>query len=173
MVNAKKHVCFEAVSDILNTCSRIGIRRTYFMHPDVDEGSEIKHWLFASGTGTGMGCLYIELLWVNRDNPANQLKAEQNPERRNGMIIMNVGGKDFMKDRQPDWPQLEEKMGFIMEKWIPTKALPKPYVRISAMRKILFVDVLRCISICQKAGVDEIWLEDIETRRVWCPPLFR
>ena len=181
LIRTEKNVRFEEVAEVLDISSKAGIRRTCFIHPNVNKGKEIKLWLFAEDRSTPrLDCIRIRLLWVQHDNPEKELRAEQDPEGKNGITIMNVGvsddramNRDFMKNGQLDWQRLEEMLRLSSEKWIPTKAQAKPFASISAMRKVDFKDVLRCVSACQKADISEIWLEGCEKCKVWHPPLPR
>jgi biopolymer transport protein ExbD len=75
LIRTEANVCYEAVANVLDTYAGLYIRRTYFSHPDVDDGREIELWLPVGG-------LMNERIIVKRIILEKEEEKEQKKERK-------------------------------------------------------------------------------------------
>jgi biopolymer transport protein ExbD len=229
LITTEPNVRYEAVSHVLEVCGVLGIRRTYFIHPDVREGKEVKLWIPTAytswrtprieaekmvekpiilleeveiieqdnekqekrqkkkdkpettpetpgdsrapapdsqphadkhtATAAHTFCeTRIKLQWAHPNNPRKILPGGEDAEGTKGMLVLKVKDRLLMKDNKPDWEGLEKLLKRYVENFMPTKSYKALPITIDSMRKVHFADVLRCIVLCQKAGIGEILL---------------
>lgn len=100
----------------------------------------------------------IKLLWVDPENLRKCVSMMEDPEGTKGIMALKIKNSFLMKDKQPDWNILSDLLKQVIKHYTPTKSFKTPPVIIDARPKVFFADVLRCVVICQKAGIEKILL---------------
>jgi biopolymer transport protein ExbD len=164
VITAQRYITYEALDRVLEACGAVGIRRTWFSHPDIEKGEQIELWMrLASAPMLQISLqeVQIKLLWVERDNPRALRPAGEGP----ATMVLKVRDKVFLKDNLPDWENLEKLLVQRRETFKPTKSFKALPVIIRPVGEVPFVYVLRCVALCKKAGVGEIAFGALPSRK--------
>ncbi len=100
----------------------------------------------------------IKLFWVDRDDLTRTLSPGGDPDGSKGMVALKVKDQYLMKGGRPDWKEFSKMLKRVLSSFTPTECYNSLPVIIDARQKVHFADVLRCVLVVQKAGLEHIIL---------------